>query len=97
MKREAGPQTWAAIRRQALATPNIGWDLAIPIFLGVLGGNMLDRRLGTGSNLTVGLLLFGLVVGVYSLVRTLQRELRRGQVHSSARTKSELWERIQEP
>lgn len=97
MKRRTGRQTWAATRKQALETPNIGWDLAIPIFLGVLGGNMLDRRLGTGSALTIGLLLFGLVVGVYSLVRTLQRELRRSQEHSSARTETEPREWIQEP
>jgi F0F1-type ATP synthase assembly protein I len=87
MEHSTGRQKWAATRRQALATLNIGWDLAMPIFLGVLGGNMLDQRWGTGSALTIGLLLFGLLVGVYNLARTLQRELRRDQEPSTARVK----------
>lgn len=70
---QLGKTTW----RQALTAFNIGWDLAFPIFGGVLLGHYLDRRSGGGHTFTIGLLVLGLVVGVYNVVCTLQRELRR--------------------
>jgi len=73
-------QVWGATWRQALAALTIGWDLALPIFGGVLLGHHLDRRLGGGYTFTIGLLVLGLVVGVYNVARTLQRELRRDRL-----------------
>ena len=75
----------------------IGWDLALPIFLGVLGGHLLDRRWRTGVAFTIGLLVLGLVVGVYNLARTLQRELRRDHVDLVGPANVRTWERVQEP
>jgi len=66
----------------------IGWDLALPIFGGVLLGHHLDRSLATRFAYTIGLLVLGLVVGVYNTVRTLQRELRRDQRSSTTRLSS---------
>ena len=75
--------TW----RQALTVLNIGWDLALPIFGGILLGHHLDRQWESGYTYTIGLLVLGLSVGIYNLARTLQRELRRHQI-SSARHSS---------
>jgi len=67
--------------RLALRYITLGSDLAVPIFGGVLLGHFLDRRLGIGYTFTLGLLLLGIAVGYYNVVRAIQRieahELRR--------------------
>lgn len=92
MENNSSRQAWRATWRQALTTLTIGWDLAIPIFGGVLGGHLMDRRLETGFAFTVGLLVLGLVVGVYNVVRTLQCELRRGRLDVARRASAQAWE-----
>lgn len=50
----------------------LGFSIAIPIGLGVLAGNWLDKRLGTAPALTLILLLVGVIIGMtnlYNLVR----------------------------
>ena len=64
---------WKAAWRDALVAPSLGWDLALPIFGGVLLGHMLDRRLDTGYALTLGLLLLGVFTGFYNVARSIQR------------------------
>ncbi len=59
--------------RLALRYITLGSDLAVPIFGGVLLGHFLDHRLGTNYVLTVGLLLLGIAVGYYNVVRAIQR------------------------
>jgi predicted F0F1-ATPase subunit len=96
MENSRNHQAWRATWRQALATLTVGWDLAIPIFGGVLGGHLLDRRLETGFAFTIGLLVLGLVVGVYNMARALQRELRRDQLELTGPANVRAWERTQE-
>ena len=64
---------WSGAWRDALAASSLGWDLALPIFGGVLLGHLLDRRLGTSYVLTLGLLLLGVFTGFYNVVRSIQR------------------------
>lgn len=52
---------------QALRAMTLGWELALPIFGGVLAGYYLDRWLETGPIFTLGLLMFGLSVSVYTI------------------------------
>jgi len=59
--------------RDAVALTTLGWDLAVPIFGGVLLGHQLDRRLGTGYGLTLGLLAMGIFTGFYNVIRSIQR------------------------
>ncbi len=59
--------------RDALAASSLGWELAVPIFGGVLLGHLLDRRLDTGYVFTLGLLILGVSTGFYNLVRSIQR------------------------
>ena len=54
---------------EALPAMSLGWELAIPIFLGVLLGYHADRWLGTKPYLTLGLLLLGAATGVYNVIR----------------------------
>jgi F0F1-type ATP synthase assembly protein I len=64
---------WRAAWRDALAATSLGWDLAVPIFGGVLLGHLLDRRLDTGYVLTLGLLVLGIGTGFYNVARSIQR------------------------
>ena len=66
-------RAWGDVWRTALTATSLGWDLALPIFLGVLLGHLLDRRLGTGYVFTLGLLLLGIFTGFYNVARSVQR------------------------
>ena len=63
----------AAIWREALRATSLGWDLALPIFGGVLGGYLADRALGTRYIFTLGLLLLGIGTGFYNVLRSIRR------------------------
>lgn len=52
---------------------SLGWDLAVPIFGGVLLGYTLDRWLQTRYIFTVGLLFMGIAISYYNLARFIQR------------------------
>jgi ATP synthase protein I len=79
MKTKPERGTWAAAWSDALAVTSLGWDLALPIFGGVLLGYFLDRRLHTGYLFTLSLLVMGIATGFYNVVRTIQRVEGREQ------------------
>ncbi len=70
---------WGAVWRDGLAAMSLGWDMALPIFGGVLLGHFLDRWLHTGYIFTLGLLVLGVVTGFYNVVRAIRREIERDQ------------------
>ena len=70
---------WSAIWREAMVAMSLGWDLAVPIFGGVLLGYFLDRFLGTRYVLTLGLLFLGVVVAYYNLARFIRRTDREDE------------------
>lgn len=61
------------IWRESLASTAVGWELALPIFGGVILGQVVDRFIGTTYIFTIGLLLFGIISGYYNLAKTIQR------------------------
>jgi F0F1-type ATP synthase assembly protein I len=61
------------IWREALRATSLGWDLALPIFAGVLVGYVLDRALGTTYVFTLGLLFLGIATGFYNVLHSIQR------------------------
>ena len=63
----------ASLWSEALRAASLGWDLAVPIFGGVLLGHVLDRWMETGYVFTLGLLLFGVIAGFYNVFRAVQR------------------------
>jgi len=75
--------------REALRAMSLGWNLALPIFGGVLLGHFLDRWLGTGLNFTLGLLMLGVVVGYYNLARFIQRVDQRDRQITAANNSQE--------
>lgn len=64
---------------------SLGWELAVPIFGGVMLGHLLDRRLGTAYVFTLGLLVLGIGTGFYNLMRSIQRFEEREQGPDSER------------
>jgi ATP synthase protein I len=75
--KEKGRGSWGILWREGMLAMALGWELAIPIFVGVLLGNLLDRWLGTGYIFTIGLLVAGVAAGYYSVARTVARIERR--------------------
>ena len=72
---------WGPLWREAMVAMSLGWDLALPIFGGVLLGHLLDRWLGTGYVFTLGLLMLGIATGYYNVARFIQRvEIRERQL-----------------
>jgi predicted F0F1-ATPase subunit len=64
---------WSELWRETIKAMVLGWDLALPIFLGVLAGHFLDRWLGTVYIFTIGLLVAGIGVGYYNIARYIRR------------------------
>jgi predicted F0F1-ATPase subunit len=86
-KRPDGDE-WRAAWRDALAATSLGWDLALPIFGGVLLGHLLDRRLGTRYAFTLGLLVLGIGTGFYNVARSIQRVEARERRRASQEDKA---------
>lgn len=76
------------IWREALRATSAGWDLALPIFAGVLIGYLLDRLLNTRYIFTLGFLILGIATGYYNLLRSIQR-LDRRSCRKAAREEEE--------
>lgn len=72
------------LAQEGMRAMSLGWELAMPIFGGVLLGYYLDRWLDTGHNFTIGLLVAGIGMGFYNIWRFGQRFAEK--THRSADT-----------
>jgi F0F1-type ATP synthase assembly protein I len=63
----------SGIWREALRATSAGWDLALPIFAGVLAGYLLDQLVNTTYVFTLGFLVLGIATGYYNLIRSIRR------------------------
>lgn len=75
-EQEKGSEWLASLWRESLRAMSLGWDLAVPIFGGVLLGYFLDRWLGTKPIFTMGLIFLGIFVGYYNLGKFINRMKR---------------------
>lgn len=57
-----GPSPWSHV--------GLGFEIAVPVLLGVLAGERLDRWLGTKPWLLVAGALLGIAVGFYGFFRS---------------------------
>jgi ATP synthase protein I len=73
VKQKRSPEWLASLWRESLRAMSLGWDLAVPIFGGVLLGYFLDKWLGTRPTFTVGLIFFGIFVSYYNLGKFINR------------------------
>jgi len=85
------------IWREALRATSLGWDLALPIFGGVLVGYLLDEALPTRYLCTLGFLALGTLTGFYNVIRSIQRLDRRSRLAGTgALEQQERQEKTQE-
>jgi predicted F0F1-ATPase subunit len=59
--------------KTALTYINLGWELALPIFLGVLFGNYFDKATNSKYHLTISFLVVGIALGYYNILRTIKK------------------------
>lgn len=83
------PSPWQAAWADALRATSIGWDLGLPICGGAVLGHYLDRRLGTGYTMTMGLLVLGIMIGFYNAGRKIQQELERDRYRTEQEREEE--------
>ncbi|AGC41780.1 ATP synthase protein i [Myxococcus stipitatus DSM 14675] len=74
-----GSELGTTARQMRAAQPYINavWKLVGGAVVGVLGGYWLDRKLGSGPWLLVGLSFLGICVGFYGFLREMARLGRR--------------------
>lgn len=62
---------------KAISLTSLGWEMAIPIFVGVLIGSRLDRWFNLNYTFTIILLLLGIMIAYYNLYRHIELEMLR--------------------
>ncbi len=55
----------------------LGFDIALPMVLGLIIGTKLDARWGTQPKITIGLFIFGMVLSCTSLIRIVRDVSRK--------------------
>ena len=65
------------IRLKGIGLTSLGWEIALPIFGGVILGYNLDRLLKTTYVFTLSLLGLGIFIGYYNIYKRIEVELLR--------------------
>ncbi len=65
---------------QGLSLTSLGWELALPIFIGTFLGYQLDRRIGTNYLFTITLLFVGIASGYYNLIKYIKMDRLRNKL-----------------
>ena len=63
-----------------ISLTTFGWEIALPIFGGVLFGYHLDQSLPSNYTYTLVFLIVGIVMGYYNLYKLIQLEIFRLKV-----------------
>lgn len=69
-RREKGTSFWQYVGLIGA----VGWSVVVPMLIGVLLGRLMDRKLETTYEWTLGLLVLGLAVGCYNAWRIVTKE-----------------------
>jgi len=69
-KKEKGDSFWMYVGLIGV----VGWSVVLPMLIGVLLGQWIDRRYGTGYVWTLSLMAFGLCMGCYNAWRSVTKE-----------------------
>jgi len=92
-EQQKGPEWLASLWRESLRAMSLGWDLAVPIFGGVLLGYFLDKWLGTKPIFTMGLIFLGIFVGYYNLGKFINRMKRLDEQYLNEKKEAEFEEK----
>ena len=74
---------------RGLGLISLGWEIAIPIFGGVILGYYVDRWLQTSYIFTLILLGFGIVTGYYNLYKRIEVEMLRKRLHDEQKNRED--------
>jgi len=77
-KKNKKRQAFEFVRIYALAS-TIGFQIAVPIVVGILGGRFLDRKFGTEPWLLIICLFLGLAASIAGLVKIIQNIFGEGK------------------
>lgn len=58
---------------------SMGWELAMPIFIGALIGHQIDQHTSSSYTFTMICLVLGIIAGYYSLYKHIALELLRNK------------------
>lgn len=67
-------------RLKGIGLTALGWEIALPIFGGVILGYNLDRLLQTRYIFTLALLGLGIFIGYYNIYKRIEYEMLRKKV-----------------
>ncbi|MBW6466224.1 MAG: AtpZ/AtpI family protein [Brevefilum sp.] len=74
---------------RGLGLISLGWEIALPIFGGVILGFYMDRWLQTKYVFTLILLGFGIFTGYYNLYKRIELEMLRKKLHDEQKNKGD--------
>lgn len=69
-RKEKGQSFWRYVGLIGM----VGWSVVVPMVLGTLLGLWLDRKFETGFKWTLGLMVFGLIMGCLNAWRSISKE-----------------------
>ena len=68
------------VKYRNISLTTLGWELALPIFGAALLGYYLEKTFFTNDALIVVLIISGIFIGYYNLVKIIQLEMLRTKV-----------------
>lgn len=74
---------------KGITLTSLGWELALPIFLGVLLGYQIDKHLSINYTFTMIFLVLGIITSYINLYRLIELELLRTRI-SKIRPKKDI-------
>jgi predicted F0F1-ATPase subunit len=76
-------------RLKGIGLTTLGWEIALPIFGGVILGFYLDRWLNTTYMFTLSLLGLGIMIGYYNIYKRIEVEMMRNKLSNDQKNKDE--------
>ncbi|MFU8826186.1 MAG: AtpZ/AtpI family protein [Brevefilum sp.] len=72
---------------KGIGLTTLGWEIALPIFGGVILGFYLDRWLKTTYMFTLSLLGLGIMIGYYNIYKRIEIEMLRKKLSDDQKNK----------
>jgi len=73
-----------------ISLTTLGWELALPIFGGALLGYYLDKSLNIQYALTLIMLISGILMGYYNLIKLIDLEILRTKAANKRKKNREI-------
>lgn len=74
---------------KGIGLTSLGWEIALPIFGGVILGHYLDRLLNTTYMFTLSLLGLGIFIGYYNIYKRIEVEMLKKKLSDQQKKKDD--------